>query len=135
VPLEVGHVQSANGGTTWSNPTDVAGPFDVTWTADTSQGRMVGDYISTSWLGGRAWTAIAVAGPPSGSVFDEDLYVPTGGLAAATGGFVNTSSGEHAVADAGGGPRVAAVGDPAPVTFSVRLPPAPNGPAGRRDHG
>ena len=98
--LEVGHVQSANGGTTWSNPTDVAGPFAVTWTADTSQGRMVGDYISTSWLGGRAWTAIAVAGPPSGSVFDEDLYVPTGGLGAASGGFVNTSSGEHAVADA-----------------------------------
>jgi len=98
--LEVGHVQSADGGATWSNPTDVAGPFPVTWAADSSQGRMVGDYISTSWLGGRAWSAIAVAGAPSGSVFDEDLYVPTSGLAAASGGFVNSSSGEHAVADA-----------------------------------
>ncbi|MGH2918424.1 MAG: sialidase family protein [Solirubrobacteraceae bacterium] len=98
--LEVGHSQSANGGTTWSTPTDVAGPFPVTWAADTTQGRMVGDYMSTSWLGGRAWTAVVVAGAPAGAVFDEDLYVPTGGLAPAAGGFAATSSGEHPVAGA-----------------------------------
>ena len=57
--LEVGYVQSNDGGTNWSNHTDVAGPFPVTWTADTTQGRMVGDYISTSWLGGRAYGAFA----------------------------------------------------------------------------
>jgi hypothetical protein len=98
--LEVGQVQSTDGGTTWSNPTGVAGPFSVTWAADTSQGRMVGDYISTSWMGGKAWPAFAVASAPVGSLFDEPIVVPTGGLAAATGGFVQTSSGEHAVAGA-----------------------------------
>jgi BNR repeat-like domain len=98
--LEVGYSQSEDGGATWSTPTDVAGPFQTDWTADTTQGRMVGDYISTSWLGGRAWTAVPVAGPPAGTVFDEDLYVPTGGLTPAAGGFVNTSKGEHPVADA-----------------------------------
>jgi hypothetical protein len=98
--LEVGYVQSDDGGSNWSNPTDVAGPFPVTWVADTSQGRMVGDYISTSWVGGRAYGAFAIASAPSGAVFDEPIAVPTGGLTAAAGGFVNNSSGEHAVADA-----------------------------------
>jgi hypothetical protein len=98
--LEVGHVQSTDGGANWSSPTDVAGPFSVDWIADTSQGRMVGDYISTSWLNGRAWPAFAVASAPLGTVFDEPIAVPTGGLGAASGGFVNNSSGEHPVADA-----------------------------------
>jgi hypothetical protein len=98
--LEVGSVQSNDGGATWSNPTDVAGPFAVTWTADTTQGRMVGDYISTSWMNGRAWPAFAVASAPVGTAFDEPIAVPTGGLVPATGGFVNTSRGERAVADA-----------------------------------
>jgi hypothetical protein len=41
---------------------------------------MVGDYISTSIVGGRAWPVIAVATAPSGSAFNEAMYVPTGGL-------------------------------------------------------
>ena len=51
-------------------------------------------------MGGRAWPALALAGAPSGSVFDEDLFVPTGGLGPASGGSVSTSSGEHPVAGA-----------------------------------
>jgi hypothetical protein len=98
--LEVGYLQSNDGGTNWSNPTDVAGPFAVTWVADTTQGRMVGDYISTSWSGGRAFGTFASATPPTGGLFDEPIVVPTGGLTAAAGGFVNNSSGEHPVSDA-----------------------------------
>ncbi|HET7474406.1 MAG TPA: sialidase family protein [Dermatophilaceae bacterium] len=99
--LEVGYIQSNDGGTTWSNHTDVAGPFDVALTPDTTQGRMVGDYISTSWVGGRAYGAFAVAQAPSGGfAFDQAIYVPVGGLTAAAGGFVNTASGEHPVAAA-----------------------------------
>jgi hypothetical protein len=97
---EVGYIESANGGTTWSNQTDVAGPFNVTWMPDTSQGRMVGDYISTSWVGGRAFGAFAGPSAPSGTVFNQPIFVPTGGLTAAAGGFANTSSGEHPVAGA-----------------------------------
>jgi hypothetical protein len=99
--LEVGFTQSANRGTSWSSHTDVAGPFDVALTPDTSQGRMVGDYISTSWLGGKAFGAFAVAQAPSGGfAFDQALYVPTGGLTAASGGAAITSAGEHPVAGA-----------------------------------
>jgi hypothetical protein len=47
--LDVGFISSTNGGSTWSAATQLAGPFNVTWVANTSQGRMVGDYISTSY--------------------------------------------------------------------------------------
>ncbi|HLX33741.1 MAG TPA: sialidase family protein [Candidatus Limnocylindrales bacterium] len=47
--LSVGFVSSTNGGSTWSNPTTVASGMPTTWVASTSQGRMVGDYISTSF--------------------------------------------------------------------------------------
>jgi hypothetical protein len=99
--LEVGYIQSGDAGATWSNHTDVAGPFGLNLIANTSQGLMVGDYISTSWLGGNAFGAFAVGGTPaSGKAFNEATYVPTGGLAAASGGFVNTANGEHPVAGA-----------------------------------
>jgi hypothetical protein len=77
--LTAGYTSSTNGGSTWSTPTQLAGPMTLSSIANTSQGRMIGDYISTSITGGRAWPVIAVA-PPSGSTFDEDMYVPTGGL-------------------------------------------------------
>ncbi len=84
--LKVGYVQSNDGGGSWSTHVDVAGPFSVSLTPDTSQGRMVGDYISTSWVSGQAFGAFAVANALSGSAFDQGIYVPTGGLAV-TGPF------------------------------------------------
>jgi len=51
-----------------------------TWLAKTSQGFMVGDYISTSFSGGPAFAAFAVANSPSGGVFDEATYTVRGGL-------------------------------------------------------
>jgi hypothetical protein len=78
--LTVGYTSSTSGGTSWSTPTQLAGPISLSWIADTSQGRMVGDYISTSIIGGRAWPVIASATAPSGSTFNEAMYVPTGGL-------------------------------------------------------
>jgi hypothetical protein len=96
--LEVGYIQSNNGGSTWNTHTDVAGPFNIALTPNTSQGRMVGDYISTSWIAGKAYGAFAVAKAPTSSfAFDQAIYVPTGGTSAATSGFVNTSNGDHPV--------------------------------------
>jgi hypothetical protein len=90
--LNVGFISSTNGGTSWSAATNVTGPMSLSWLANTSQGRMVGDYISTSVLpGGRAWPTIAVAAAPSGGLFDEAMYVPTGGLAV-TGGTARSSA-------------------------------------------
>jgi hypothetical protein len=78
--LEVGFISSRDGGASWSSPVQLAGPVKLEWIADTSQGRMVGDYISTSFVGGRALPLFAVAGPPSGGLFDEPIATVEGGL-------------------------------------------------------
>jgi hypothetical protein len=91
--LTVGYASSTNGGTSWSAPTQLAGPMTLNLIANTSQGRMVGDYISTSISGGRAWPTFAIGKPPSGSAFDEAMYVPTGGLVIAGGTLAATTKG------------------------------------------
>src|SRR5262249_34587944 len=45
--LSVGFVSSSNAGSTWSAPQTIVSGMPSTWIATTSQGRMVGDYIST----------------------------------------------------------------------------------------
>jgi hypothetical protein len=51
--------------------------------ANTSQGPMVGDYISTSFSGGKAVPVFAV-GKPHTTVFNEAMYAPTTPLSVAT---------------------------------------------------
>jgi hypothetical protein len=76
--LEVGHISSTNGGASWGAPVTVVGPMTLSWLPDTSQGRMVGDYISSSFgSDGNAHPAFAAASPPSGSVFNQPLYTAT----------------------------------------------------------
>lgn len=86
--LDVGYVSSTDGGTTWTAPTQLAGPMSHSWLASTTQGTMVGDYISTSFSGGAAHPVFAVASAPSGTVFNEAMYTPSAGLAAAAGSTV-----------------------------------------------
>jgi BNR repeat-like domain len=47
--LSVGFISSTNAGSTWSTPQTLISGMPTGWTATTSQGRMVGDYISTSY--------------------------------------------------------------------------------------
>lgn len=75
--LNVGFISSTNGGATWSAPTQIAGPMTLSWLPNTSQGRMVGDYISTSFAGdGLAHAAFAAAAAPTG---DGDCYTAANG--------------------------------------------------------
>jgi len=93
--LSVGYLSSANGGTSWSTPTQLAGPMEMSWLPDTSQGHMVGDYISTSFgSDGLAHPAFAVAEDPQGQGSDcaaktpncdQALYSPSSGLQASGG--------------------------------------------------
>jgi hypothetical protein len=90
--LEVGYISSTNGGSTWSSSVKLAGPMNPTWLANTNQGRMVGDYISTSIVGnGMAFPAFAVALKNKGSKFRESMYTAKGGLPV-TGGTLSSSS-------------------------------------------
>ncbi len=79
--LDVGFVSSTNGGSTWSAKTQLTGPMTLTWLANTTQGFMVGDYISTSFANGTAHPVFMVANAKVGSTFDEAAYTPTSGLA------------------------------------------------------
>ena len=78
--LTVGFVSSPDGGSTWSAPTELAGPMSIDWLPDTRQGRMVGDYISTSFVHNDAVPFFAVANPPSGGSFDQAIATVAGGL-------------------------------------------------------
>jgi hypothetical protein len=76
--LDVGFVSSPDAGANWSAPTALAGPMSLADIAATSQGRMVGDYISTSFnAAGTAATVFAVGNPHTGTVFDEGMWAPT----------------------------------------------------------
>jgi hypothetical protein len=78
--LDVGFVSSTDSGITWTAPTQVAGPMMLSWIAQSNQGPMVGDYISTSFTpDGKAHPVIAVATAP-GTLLDEAMYSPVPGL-------------------------------------------------------
>jgi hypothetical protein len=72
---------STDGGETWSEPRELAGPMSLDWLPDTTQGRMVADYISTSFMHERAFPFIAVANArQSDGSFDEAIATVPGGL-------------------------------------------------------
>ena len=82
--LDVGFASSPDGGATWSPRTQLAGPMSLSDIAATSQGPMVGDYISTSFnAAGTAATVFAIGNPHTGTVFDEGMWAPTTPLAVA----------------------------------------------------
>jgi hypothetical protein len=88
--LTIGYVQSTDGGSTWTAPVQVQGPFTNTWLPLTSQGYMVGDYMSTSFVNGRAFPVLIVARPGTcqlGQVTSckETSAIPRGGLAPQAG--------------------------------------------------
>ncbi|WP_329461160.1 sialidase family protein [Streptomyces sp. NBC_01431] len=103
--LEVGFLSSTDGGTTWSTPQTVAGPMSLSQIASTTQGSMVGDYMSTSVVNGKSVAVFAVGkAPTSGQAFDEALY--TAGALSLTGGTVTSQQATTAQnADASRTPR------------------------------
>jgi hypothetical protein len=78
--LSVGFTSSANGGQTWTAAQTLAGPMTLSWLADTNQGLMVGDYISTSYVNGKAHPVFAVASANNATVFNEAMFTTTSGL-------------------------------------------------------
>ncbi len=89
--LDVGYISSINGGASWSPGQQLAGPMNPTWLANTNQGYMVGDYISTSILSnGSAYPAFAVASAPTSTGLNEATYTVIGGLPV-TGGTIVSS--------------------------------------------
>jgi hypothetical protein len=73
--LEVGSTSSRDGGRHWAESHTLAGPISLSSLANTTQGVMVGDYISTSFVDeDRAVPAFALGLTPSnGAAFDEPM--------------------------------------------------------------
>ena len=77
--LFVGYISSSNGGSTWSNPSQItAAPMQLTWLPDSQNGLMVGDYIATAFTNGVPHGVFAVAQPKSDSSFAEATYTAQG---------------------------------------------------------
>jgi hypothetical protein len=102
--LYVGFISSLDGGTTWSTATPIAGPMSLSWLPSTSSGQMVGDYIATSFAGGKAYGVFAVAKAKSGTTFDQAIYTTQAGLDVAAAQARNSSAGEKPIVSAGHAP-------------------------------
>ena len=75
--LQVGQISSSGGLSGWGSPTTLtSGPMQNKWLANTSQGRMVGDYISTSYVSGHPVGVFAVATAPD-SQYHESMAAGT----------------------------------------------------------
>jgi hypothetical protein len=71
--LVAGMATSVTGGNRWRRVW-TSSPMRLGWLADTSQGRMAGDYFGMTFSGGRALAVVTIARPPQGGRFDEALY-------------------------------------------------------------
>jgi hypothetical protein len=92
--LKVGYTSSPDGGAHWSAPTQLAGPMSLHDIAATSQGPMVGDYISTSFnASGTAATVFAIGKRHTGTVFDEGMWAPSTPLSVASGAQATRAAG------------------------------------------
>jgi RTX calcium-binding nonapeptide repeat (4 copies) len=76
--VDVWMIQSDDGGTTWRAPQRLsAESMPLLWMPETNVGRMLGDYISASWTGGRAVPVFALASEPAGVRLRQAIFAAT----------------------------------------------------------
>jgi hypothetical protein len=102
--LDTGYISSPDGGNHWGAPTQLAGPTSLSNIANTSQGPMVGDYISTSFNpSGLATTVFAVGSPLTGNkAFNEAMFAPKSPLAVAAASVATRTARSSGVQSTGG---------------------------------
>jgi len=83
--LSPAFISSADGGATWTAPVHLAAPMKLSWLPSTTLGTMVGDYISTSYVNGKAFGVFAEATAKTGTTFHEAMFTTTMGLTAEEG--------------------------------------------------
>jgi BNR repeat-like domain/RTX calcium-binding nonapeptide repeat (4 copies) len=71
-------VRSSDGGRRWRPPVRLnAESVPLDWVADTGLGRMFGDYISTSFVGGRPVPVLSLADAPFGGELRQAIFAST----------------------------------------------------------
>ncbi|HSC90294.1 MAG TPA: hypothetical protein VLB86_01420 [Gaiellaceae bacterium] len=73
--VDVWLVRSEDGGRTWTPPLRLTPrAIRLPWIAQTGLGRMLGDYVSASWAGGRAVAVFALADEPARDRFRQAVF-------------------------------------------------------------
>jgi hypothetical protein len=98
--LNAAFISSHDGGSTWNSPVTLIGPISLSSLPNTFAGLMVGDYVSTAFAGGKAFSIFEAANANVGSLFDEPTYATTTGFTVADNALGTTSAGESPVPDA-----------------------------------
>ncbi len=76
--VDVGMTVSRDGGRTWTSPQRLnAIPMSPLWMADTSLGRMLGDYVSVSWVRGRPIPVYSLASAPTRGLLQQAIFAGT----------------------------------------------------------
>jgi hypothetical protein len=88
--LDIGFISSVNGGKSWSEKEQLAGPMKLSWLAFTKgRGAFVGDYIATTIVpDDDAIPVFPVATPPSNGHLNETLYTTPEDALQITGGSI-----------------------------------------------
>jgi len=91
--LDAAFISSSDAGGHWGGKVQLAGPMNNTWLAFTTQGYMVGDYISTSFISsGAALTTIAVATAGTAPDNLDEAMFASPAFAVATGGTASSQA-------------------------------------------
>jgi BNR repeat-like domain len=93
--LQAATISSPDGGANWGGEDTIGSSMTLGQIALTSQGPMVGDYISTSFLPDGTYTTNVAIGqaPTNGQAFDEAMYAPAAPLSVATSGLTPSETG------------------------------------------
>jgi len=96
--LDVGFVNSQDGGNTWTAGQQLAGPMKLTWLPVSDGGYMVADYISVSYTNGNPFGVFAAATAPSKTgTLHEAMYTTKEPLLASPGAPHFSSKGQKPV--------------------------------------
>jgi hypothetical protein len=73
--IHVGFTASTDGGKTWTAGKDLGvGPMQIAWLPASQNGPMLADYLSSSYVNGKAFGVFMVAQAPSKGLFSEAAY-------------------------------------------------------------
>jgi hypothetical protein len=73
--IHVGFTASEDGGKTWTAGKDLgAGPMKISWLPASQNGPMLADYLSSSYVNGKAFGVFMVAKAPANGLFNDAAY-------------------------------------------------------------
>lgn len=79
--VDVGFIGSPDGGATWAAAQRLnARSMKTRWIVPTTLGLMLGDYLSTSFSGGKPFPVFALSSPPTRTSLQEAMFVATRGI-------------------------------------------------------